>query len=128
MRYMMMVKANADSEAGRMPPAELMDAIAKHSAEMVNAGVLLEAGGLLPSSQGARVNVGGGTTMVTDGPFTEAKELIAGYAILRASSREEAIALGRQYMQLHADVLRPQYEGELEIRPLMEMGPSRQQS
>lgn len=128
MRYMMMVKANADSEAGRMPPAELMDAVCTHSVEMMSAGVLLEAGGLLPSSQGARVHVGGGTTLVTDGPFTEAKELIAGYAILRADSREEAIALGRQYMQLHADVLGPQYEGELEIRQLMEMGPPPEQS
>jgi len=128
MRYMMMVKANADSEAGRMPPAELMEVLGKHSVEMIDAGVLLESGGLLPSSQGARVHVGGGTTMVTDGPFTESKELIAGYAILRADSREEAIALGRQYMQLHADVLGPQYEGQLEIRQMMEMGPPPQQS
>jgi hypothetical protein len=128
MRYMMMVKANADSEAGRMPPPELMEAIGKHSVDMMSAGVLLESGGLLPSSQGARIRVAGGKTSVMDGPFAEAKELVGGYAILEAGSREEAIEMGRQFMQIHADVLGPEYEGEMEVRPMMEMGPPSGQS
>jgi hypothetical protein len=80
-------------------------------------------GGLLPSSKGARVRVGGGKLTVTDGPFGEAKELIGGYAIFRVKSREEAIELGKGFMKLHADVLGPSYEGELEIRQMADSDP-----
>ena len=89
---------------------------------MTKAGVLLQSGGLLPSSRGARVRVAGGKATVTDGPFAETKELIGGFAILEAPSREEAIRLGKQFMQVHADVLGPSYEGTLEIRPMFDPG------
>ena len=122
MRFMMLVKADKNFEAGRPPDPALMAAIGKLSEAMSRAGVLLQVGGLLPSSQGARVQVGGGRTIVTDGPFAETKELVGGFAILEAGSKEEAIRLGREFMQVHADVLGPAYEGTLEIRPMFAPG------
>ncbi len=71
---------------------------------------------------GARILVGKGKMTVTDGPFAETKELIGGYAVLQANSKEEAIELGRQFMQIHIDVMGPGYEGELEIRQMFEPG------
>lgn len=123
MRFMMIVKADKNYEAGTPPPPELLAAIGKLSEEMVKAGVILDMGGLLPSSKGARINVKKGKLTVTDGPFSEAKELIGGYAILQVKSREEAIERGRRFMQIHADVLGPSYDGELEIRQLPEAPP-----
>jgi hypothetical protein len=120
MRFMMMVKANSDYEAGKLPSPELMAAIAKASEEQARAGVLLASGGLLPSSAGALVRVERGKVKVIDGPFAEAKELIGGYAILQASSKEEAIEMGRAFMQLHVDVLGSSFSGELEIRQLFD--------
>ncbi|HEU4689691.1 MAG TPA: YciI family protein [Vicinamibacterales bacterium] len=123
MRFMMIVKADKNYEAGTPPPPELLAAIGKLSEEMVKAGVILDMGGLLPSSKGARINVKKGKLTVTDGPFSEAKELIGGYAILQVKSREEAIERGRRFMQIHADVLGPSYDGELEIRQMPEAPP-----
>jgi hypothetical protein len=120
MRFMMMVKGNSDYEAGKPPSPALAEAIGKASAEQAAAGVLLAAGGLLPSSAGALVRVERGKVQVIDGPFAEAKELIGGYAILEAASKEEAIEMGRQFMQLHVDVLGAEFSGELEIRQLYE--------
>lgn len=120
MRFMMLVKANTDYEAGTPPSPALLEAIGKASAAQAAAGILLEAGGLMPSSAGALVRVERGKVKVIDGPFAEAKELIGGYAILRASSKEEAIAMGRAFMQLHVDVLGPGFSGELEVRQLYE--------
>jgi hypothetical protein len=117
---MMMVKADPNYEAGRPPDPALLAAVGKLSEEMANAGVLIQSGGLLPSSTGARVRVSGGKMTVTDGPFAETKELIGGFAILEAASKEDAIRLGRQFMQLHADVLGQSYEGTLEIRPMFD--------
>jgi hypothetical protein len=124
MRFLMMVKADKDFEAGRPPNPALMAAIGSLSEEMGRAGVLLETGGLLPSSAGAKVKVAGGKLSVTDGPFTESKELVGGYAIIRAASKAEAIAHGRRFMSLHAEVLGPSYEGELEIRQLADFEPA----
>jgi hypothetical protein len=120
MRFMMLVKGNSDYEAGKPPSPELMAAIAKLSESQAAQGVLLEAGGLMPSAYGALVRVAGGKVTVVDGPFAEAKELIGGYAILRADSKQEAIEMGRGFMQLHADVLGPSFTGELEVRQLSE--------
>ena len=120
MRFMMLVKADQNYEAGKPPPPELMTAMDKLAQDMTRAGVLLDTGGLQPSSKGARVRVGGGKLTVTDGPFTEAKELIGGYAVVQARSKEEAIELGRRFMKLHADVLGPSYQGELEIRQMFD--------
>jgi hypothetical protein len=121
MRFMMIVKADKDYEAGALPPPELMAAIGKLSEEMIKAGVLLDIGALLPSSKGARINVKQGRLTVTDGPFSEAKELIGGYAIVQVKSRQEALERGRRFMQLHADVLGPSFDGELEIRQMPEV-------
>jgi len=84
-------------------------------------------GGLAPTSQGARVRVGRGKVSVTDGPFTEAKELVGGYAIIEVKSRAEAVEIGKDLMQLHGDVLGPTYEGEVEIRQIVgapDVGPT----
>jgi hypothetical protein len=92
MRFMMLVKANADSEAGVPPTQEMLDRMGKYNEELVRAGVLLAADGLQASAKGARVTFGtNGKSTVTDGPFTEAKELIAGYWLIEVSSKEEAV-------------------------------------
>ncbi len=120
MRFMMLVKANKDFEAGAPPNPELMAAIAKLAEAETARGAMVSAGGLLPSSHGVRVNAKNGKTIVTDGPFAETKELVGGFAIFDFDTKEEAIENGRQFMQLHADILGPSYEGELEIRPMFE--------
>lgn len=121
MRFMMLVKATPESEAGLPPNPELMAAIGRLTEEQLASGKLvamLDGGGLLPSSRSARVKLAGGRVSTVDGPFTEAKELVGGYAIMEARSMEDALELGREFMQVHADVMGPGYEGELEIRPL----------
>jgi hypothetical protein len=123
MRFLMMIKADQNYEAGIAPDPRLEAAIAEHSEKMFKAGVLLAAEGLLPSAQGAKIRVGGGKLRVTDGPFTEAKELIGGFAIVQAASREEAIRLGSDFMRLHLEILGPGYEGECEVRQLFDAGP-----
>ena len=120
MRFMMMMKCNKDSEAGVPPDPRLMAAIAKHSEEAIKAGILLQTGGLFPTSKGARIRVSGGKTSVIDGPFAETKELIGGFAILKANSKEEAIQMGRDFMQCHIDILGPEYEGQMEIRQMID--------
>jgi hypothetical protein len=124
MKYMMMVivernsQDGKDYEAGMPPDPKLMQALGKQSSEMAKAGILLGTGGLLPFSKGARVRAGGGKLTVTDGPFIESKEVIGGYGILQAKSKEEAIELGKGFMKMHMDVLGPSYEGILEIREM----------
>ena len=120
MQFMMIVKADPSYEAGGPPNPALLAAVGKLSEEMTKAGVLLQSGGLLPSSTGTRVRASGGKMTVTDGPFAETKELIGGFAILKAASKEEAIQLGKKFMQLHIDVLGQAYEGTLEIRPMFD--------
>jgi hypothetical protein len=120
MRFMMIVKADKNYEAGIPPSPELMAAVGKLAEEGMKSGLVLSNGGLLPSSQGARIRVGGGKLTVTDGPFPETKELIGGFAIIQANSKQEAIKEGRRFMQLHADILGPAYEGELEIRQMFD--------
>lgn len=120
MRFMMIVKGDRNYEAGAPPKPELMAAINKLVEEHAKAGILIDNGGLHPSSKGARVRVGGGKLAVTDGPFTEAKELVGGYAIFQIKSKSEAIELGKRFMQVHADILGPSYEGELEIRQMVD--------
>src|SRR2546425_973950 len=91
MRFMMIVKASKDSEAGIMPGEDLLSAMGKYNEELMKAGVLLDGAGLQPSSKGARIKFSGGKRAVVDGPFAETKELIAGYWIIQVKSREEAI-------------------------------------
>jgi hypothetical protein len=91
MRFMVLVKANKDSEAGVLPSEELLTAMTAYNAELVKAGVMLAGEGLQPSSKGARVRFSGNTRTVIDGPFAETKELIAGFWLIQVKSKEEAI-------------------------------------
>jgi len=116
MRFMMIVKASKDSEAGVMPSEELLSAMGKYNEELIKAGVLLDGAGLQPSSKGARIKFSGGKRTVIDGPFTETKELIAGYWIIQVKSREEAMEWAKRAPAPHEG-----QEGEIEIRPFFEL-------
>ena len=114
MRFMMIVK---HAEKQGPPPKSLMDAIAKAVEEEAKAGTMLGNGGLAPTAQGARVRLSGGKVTVIDGPFTEAKEIIGGYAQFELKSKEEAIESAVQFMELHKKHW-PGWEGETEVRQM----------
>ena len=114
MRFMVMVKANEDSEAGVMPSEELLAAMGKYNEEMVKAGVMLAGEGLQPSSKGARVKFSGDQRTVVDGPFTEAKELIAGFWLIQVKSLDEAI----EWVKRCPNPM--EGEAEIEIRQVFE--------
>src|SRR6266481_4797131 len=116
MRFMMIVKANQDSEAGVLPRRELIEAMGKFNEEMVKAGVLLAGEGLQASSKGARIKFSGGKRTVIDGPFTESKELIAGFWLIQVKSKEEAIEWASRSPNPHG----PDRESEIEIRQVFE--------
>jgi hypothetical protein len=116
MRFMMLVKANEDSEAGIMPSQELVAAMGRYNEELVKAGVLLAAEGLHASSKGARVKFSGGRTSVIDGPFTETKELIAGFWLIQVRSKDEAIEWARRVPAPHGDGV----ETAIEVRQVFE--------
>ena len=99
MRFMIIVKATADSEAGRFPPnpEPVFQAMATYHEELARAGALLDASGLQPSSKGWRVQYEGGKRSIVDGPFTESKELIAGYTLIQTRTRDEAIEWSRRF-------------------------------
>jgi hypothetical protein len=111
MRFMVMVKATPSSEAAVMPSEELLTAMGKYNEELVAAGVMLAGEGLQPSSKGARVHFSGKNRTVIDGPFTETKELIAGYWLWQVKSMDEAVEWLKRA---------PFQEGVLEIRPVLE--------
>ncbi|MGH6890799.1 MAG: YciI family protein [Dongiaceae bacterium] len=115
MRFMIIVKATKDSEAGVMPPEEIFTAMADYHEQLAKAGVLLDANGLQRSSKGWRITYSGGKRTVLDGPFTEAKELIAGYTIIQVKSREEALEWARRFPNPHRE------DGEIEIRQMFEL-------
>jgi hypothetical protein len=115
MRFMLIARSAPTEEACGTHP-ELMAAIGKLTEDMTRSGTLLELGGLAPTSKGARLQLSGGKVTVTDGPFTEAKEVIGGYAIVQVASKAEAIELSRRFLQLHADILGPNYELVSEVR------------
>ena len=115
MRFMMIVKASKDSEAGVMPEESLIAAMATYHEELAKAGVLLDANGLQPSSKGWRVKYEGSKRRVVDGPFAETKELIAGYTIIQVKSREEALEWARRFPNPHNG------DSEIEIRQLFEL-------
>jgi hypothetical protein len=117
MRFMMIVK---HKEGQGMPPKDLMDAIGKLTEEAIKQGTLLGNGGLLPTTAGASVRLSGGRVTVTDGPFTEAKEIIGGYALFELKSKEEAVEGARHFMELHKKHW-PGWEGETEVREMMMM-------
>lgn len=115
MRFMIMVRATGDSEAGKMPSTELLSAMGKFNEELVNAGVLLAGEGLQPSAKGARIRYEGSKRTVIDGPFAETKELIAGFWLIQVKSKEEAI----EWMKRCPNP----FDGpsEIEIRQVFEM-------
>jgi len=119
MRYMIIVKATSTTEAGQFPPnmAELMAVMGTFHEELARAGVLLDASGLAPSSQGWRIRYGARDRQVVDGPFTESKELIAGYTLIQVRSREEALEWTRRFPNPVGEGL----AAEIEVRRLYEM-------
>src|SRR5215831_7005485 len=112
MRFLVMVKASTESEAGVMPSEQLLADMTRYNEELVKAGVLLAAEGLQPSSKGARVRFHGTRRTVIDGPFAETKELIAGFWLIDVKSKEEAIAWALKSPAPHG----PDEETEIEIR------------
>jgi hypothetical protein len=112
MRFMMMVKS---AERSGPPPKELMEAMDKLAEESIKSGEMIESGGLGSTAAGSRVRLAGGKITVTDGPFTEAKEVFGGYAVFELKSKEEAIERTSRFMELHRKHW-PGWEGETEIR------------
>jgi hypothetical protein len=123
MRFMIIVKATKDSEAGRMPEEQMIASMAAYHEELVKAGVLLDASGLHPSSKGWRVRYSGAKRTVSDGPFTESKELIAGYTLIQVKSCAEALEWTRRF----PNPIGEGQDAEIEVRQLFELedfGPS----
>lgn len=118
MKFMMIVK---HKEGFGFPPKELMEAIGKLSEDAVKSGIMLGNGGLLPTATGASVRLSGGKVTVVDGPFTEAKEIIGGYAQFELKSKQEAVDAAVQFMELHRKYWAG-WEGETEVRQMMEPG------
>ena len=115
MRVMVLVKATADSEAGALPSTELLEAMGRYNEELVNAGILLSGDGLKPSSAGKRVAFDGPGRLVIDGPFTETKELVAGFWLWQVKDMEEAIAWVKRCPNPMPG------PSEIEIRPVYEL-------
>ena len=114
MRFMVMIKANADSEAGVMPSQQLLTEMGQFNEELVNAGIMLAGEGLHPSSKAKRVHFSGSNRTVTDGPFAETKELIAGYWIWKVNSMEEAVEWVKRCPNPMSS------ESDIDIRPIFE--------
>jgi hypothetical protein len=116
MQFMMIVKASKESEAGVMPSEQMLATMGKFNQELVDAGVMVDGSGLQPSSKGFRVKFSGGKRTIVDGPFAEAKELVAGYWVINVKSREEALEWAKK-------VPAPQErgEGEIEVRQFFEL-------
>ena len=117
MRFMIIVKATTDSEAGVMPEEQLIAEMATYHEELVKAGALLDASGLQPSSKGWRIKYSGPKRTFVDGPFAETKELIAGYTIIQVKSKEEAVEWTRRFPNPAVDGK----QGEIEVRQLFEL-------
>ena len=115
MRFMVLVKADKNSEAGVLPDTKILSAMGKFNEELVKAGVMLAGEGLQPTSKGARVKFSGGKKTVIDGPFTEAKELVAGFWLWQVKSMEEAV----EWVRRCPDPM-PGEESVIEIRPVFE--------
>ncbi|WP_306478347.1 YciI family protein [Methyloversatilis sp.] len=117
MRYMIIVKATRDTEAGVMPEEPLLAAMAGYHEALMRAGVLLDASGLKPSADGWRIRYRGSARSVTDGPFAESKEMIAGYTLIQVNSREEALEWTRRFPNPAGDGV----DAEIEVRQLFEL-------
>ncbi len=118
MRFMMIVRANKDTEAGVPPDEKILAAMMKYNEELANAGVLIDLAGLQPSSKGARVKLSSdGQCIVMDGPFAETKELIAGYWLIKVKSKDEAIAWAKRVPPPHGEGK----EAVIELRQIFEL-------
>jgi hypothetical protein len=120
MKYLSFIR-HSESHRESPPPPALMEAMRKFVEKSLKDGTVVDTGGLLPSKEGVRVRVAGGAITVTDGPFTETKEVIGGWAILNASSKAEAIRIATEFMELHRKHW-PEFEGESEVRPMFDHG------
>jgi hypothetical protein len=116
MRFMILVKATADSEAGKMPDAAWMASLAAYHEALQQAGVLLDANGLQPSAKGWRVRYASGARTLTEGPFAETPSLIAGYTVIQVRSREEAMEWARRFPAPPGE----QADGEIEVRQMLD--------
>lgn len=120
MKYLMLIK-HAESYRGQPIPQGLLDAMGAFVEQGLKSGVLKDTAGLKGTADGFRVRSSGGRLKVTDGPFTEAKEIVGGYAMVEAKSKDQALQVARDFMELHR-VHWPEFEGECEVRPLDESG------
>lgn len=120
MRFMMLIKANQDFEAGIPPSRKLVEAMGRLSEELSKTGVLLSSEGMKPSSSGTRIRYSAGRRNVVDGPFTETKELVGGFAIVQVASKQEAIALADRVVTIHVECGVSEFE--MEVRPLFDPG------
>lgn len=122
MKYLTFIRHSETYREGP-PPAALMEAMGKFVEKSLKEGTLVDTGGLLPSKDGARIRLERGKIHVTDGPFSESKEVIGGWAILNADSKAEAIRLATEFMDLHRTHW-PAFDGECEVRPMFDPGMS----
>ena len=120
MRYLTFIR-HAESHRQAGPPPALMEAMGKFVQKALKDGTLVDTGGLLPSKDGVLVRLAGGKITVTDGPFTESKEVIGGWAIVQADSKAEAVRIATEFMELHR-VHWPGFDGESEVRPMFDPG------
>src|SRR5262245_10826173 len=116
MKYLTFIRS-AEFQRQSPPPAALMEAMGKFVQRQVEKGTLVDTGGLLPSKDGFRVRIAGGKLTVTDGPFSESKEIIGGWAVLQTETREEVVRIATEFMELHRKHW-PGFEGESEVRPI----------
>jgi hypothetical protein len=120
MRYLTFIR-HPESYRAKGPPAALMDAMGKFVEKSMKEGVLVDTGGLMASKDGLRVRLSRGEITVTDGPFTESKEVIGGWAILNCATKADAVRIATEFMELHRKHW-PEFEGESEVRPMFEPG------
>ncbi len=120
MKFLSFIRSSESFRTSGPPPA-LMEAMGKFVEKSLKEGTLVDTGGLLPSKDGLRIRLRGGELLVTDGPFAETKEVIGGWAILKTETKEEAIRIAKEFMELHRKHW-PEFEGESELRPMFDPG------
>jgi hypothetical protein len=120
MKYLTFIR-HFESYRQSGPPAGLMEAMGKFVEKSLKEGSLVDTGGLLPSKDGVRVRLADGKITVTDGPFTETKEVIGGWAILKTDTKTEAVRIATEFMELHRKYW-PEFDGESELRPMFDPG------
>jgi hypothetical protein len=118
MKYLSFIRSSESYRNVPLPPA-LMQAMGEFVQQSFRDGTLVDTGGLLPSKEGFRVRITDGKLTVTDGPFSESKEIIGGWAVLKTDTREQALAIAKKFMELHLEHW-PGFEGESEVRPIEE--------